>query len=619
MEKKESRTEHKIEKGNVERLGAVREGDGVNFTVAVKTKEPVSLLLYKKGTCEVAEEISFSQAAAAGDVRALKVLGLKAEGYEYNYRIGEKVVQYPCARLLVGQGAFGEKKPDLEHETRCGFDTGDYDWEGDVSPGIAYQDAVMYTLHVRGFSMQPGSGVRHRGTFKGVQEKAEYFKELGINQVKLMPAYEFEEIIRPSRGVNPRYARDGEQEENTKVNYWGYGPGYYFAPKAAYAATAHPAKEFRDMVRTLHRLGIEVLMDICFAPETDYRMAAGCLMSWITNYHVDGFHLVGNQRLANILARDPLFTGTKLLGEYFPPEEAYPDGQLPFVRNLGEYNDGFQMDMRRLLKGDENQLDAFVYRLRRNPDYCGVINYISDHNGFTLMDAVSYEEKHNEANGEKNQDGPDWNLSWNCGTEGPSRKKKIVELRLRQIKNALVMLLLSAGTPMLQAGDEFGNSQGGNNNPYCQDNETGWVDWKCSRKYAAVREFTRELIAFRMRHRILHMERELRIMDTLSCGYPDLSYHGNRAWFGGFENGNRQVGVMYCGEYAGEDCFVYAAYNLHWIEHEFALPHLPDGMVWYTAIDTSKRVYPEGEEPALEGQKMFKVPERTIIVLIGRK
>lgn len=178
----------------------------------------------------------------------------------------------------------------------------------------------------------------------------------------------------------------------------------------------------------------------------------------------------------------------------------------------------------------------------------------------------------------QNHDGPEKNVSWNCGVEGPTRRKKITELRNRQIKNAFLMLLLASGTPMIQAGDEFGNSQGGNNNPYCLDNETSWTDWKAARRNEELTAFVREVLAFRKRHRILHMPQELKIMDTLSCGYPDLSYHGNRAWYGEFENGNREIGVMYCGQYAGEDEFIYAAYNLHWVS--MSLPFRICRSIW---------------------------------------
>ncbi len=443
-------------------------------------------------------------------------------------------------------------------------------------------------------------------------------KNLGINQVKLMPAYEFDEIVKLYNGMNRNYQAPPE-EQREKLNFWGYEKGWYFAPKASYAAGNDPVKEMKDMVRTLHQNGIEVLMEFYFSRDVDFRTAADCLGHWASEYHIDGFHIIGNDELAKMLAKDPVFTGVKLLGSYFPAEEIYARNKVLRNRNLGEYHAGFQEDARGLLKGDQNQVSAFTFRIRRNPAYTGVINYMAGHDGFTMMDMVSYSEKHNEENGEQNHDGPDRNQSWNCGIEGPTRKKKITELRYRQLRNAFLMLLLAAGTPMIQAGDEFGNSQGGNNNPYCLDNETSWTDWKAARKNEGLTAFVRELIAFRKRHRILHMPKELRMMDTLSCGYPDISFHGNRAWYGEFDNGNREIGIMYCGAYAGEDEFIYVAYNLHWKEKEFALPNLPEGMRWHVAIDSSCGIYPQGEEPLCASEKMFSVPERTIKVLIGRR
>ena len=601
------------------KFGAVKEKDGVIFQVALEEPEEAALLLYHRGTDTIVREIPLKDKRIVGNVYAVKLLNLDGEQYEYNYRIGTKVVQDTYAGIIRGRDKFGEPVANGGgHQIRCGFDFKAYDWKDDAPPCIPYEDAVMYGLHVRGFTMQANSKVRHKGTFRGVAEKAEYLKNLGINQVKLMPAYEFDEIVKLYNGMNRNYQAPPE-EQREKLNFWGYEKGWYFAPKASYAAGNDPVKEMKDMVRTLHQNGIEVLMEFYFSRDVDFRTAADCLGHWASEYHIDGFHIIGNDELAKMLAKDPVFTGVKLLGSYFPAEEIYARNKVLRNRNLGEYHAGFQEDARGLLKGDQNQVSAFTFRIRRNPAYTGVINYMAGHDGFTMMDMVSYSEKHNEENGEQNHDGPDRNQSWNCGIEGPTRKKKITELRYRQLRNAFLMLLLAAGTPMIQAGDEFGNSQGGNNNPYCLDNETSWTDWKAARKNEGLTAFVRELIAFRKRHRILHMPKELRMMDTLSCGYPDISFHGNRAWYGEFDNGNREIGIMYCGAYAGEDEFIYVAYNLHWKEKEFALPNLPEGMRWHVAIDSSCGIYPQGEEPLCASEKMFSVPERTIKVLIGRR
>ena len=601
------------------KFGAVKEKDGVIFQVALEEPEEAALLLYQRGTDTIVREIPLKDKRIVGNVYAVKLLNLDGEQYEYNYRIGTKVVQDTYAGIIRGRDKFGEPVANGDgHQIRCGFDFKAYDWKDDTPPCIPYEDAVMYGLHVRGFTMQANSKVRHKGTFRGVAEKAEYLKNLGINQVKLMPAYEFDEIVKLYNGMNRNYQAPPE-EQREKLNFWGYEKGWYFAPKASYAAGNDPVKEMKDMVRTLHQNGIEVLMEFYFSRDVDFRTAADCLGHWASEYHIDGFHIIGNDELAKMLAKDPVFTGVKLLGSYFPAEEIYARNKVLRNRNLGEYHAGFQEDARGLLKGDQNQVSAFTFRIRRNPAYTGVINYMAGHDGFTMMDMVSYSEKHNEENGEQNHDGPDRNQSWNCGIEGPTRKKKITELRYRQLRNAFLMLLLAAGTPMIQAGDEFGNSQGGNNNPYCLVNETSWTDWKAARKNEGLTAFVRELIAFRKRHRILHMPKELRMMDTLSCGYPDISFHGNRAWYGEFDNGNREIGIMYCGAYAGEDEFIYVAYNLHWKEKEFALPNLPEGMRWHVAIDSSCGIYPQGEEPLCASEKMFSVPERTIKVLIGRR
>ena len=195
-------------------------------------------------------------------------------------------------------------------------------------------------------------------------------------------------------------------------------------------------------------------------------------------------------------------------------------------KHLAEYNDGFLVDMRRALKGDEDEMNHLIFRSRRNPADFGVINYMANTNGFTLMDMVSYDTKHNEANGEGNQDGNSYNYSWNCGVEGHTRRKKIVELRRKQIRNAALMLFLSQGTPLLLAGDEFGNSKDGNNNSYCQDNEVSWLNWNLLKTNRDIYEFTKAVIAFRKSHPVFHMAGEPKIMDYLSCGRPDVSYHG---------------------------------------------------------------------------------------------
>ena len=596
-------------------MGAVPVKDGIVFSMERKNNEEASLLLYKKGSKEVIQEIPFPATNTIGDIVCVKAEKIASARYEYNFCIDGKVTLDPYAKVLIGTGKFGEEHPE-GHEVRCAMIAGNYDWEDDRKPQIAYEDAVMYSFHVRGFTKQRYSGVRHKGTFLGITEKAEYFKELGINQIKLMPAYEFTEM--ESVKTHARYRK--EEELPKRLNYWGYTKAFHFAPKRAYAATKDPVREFKDMVKTMHRLGIEVLMEFYFPEGCSPRYITECLQYWVQEYHVDGFHVRGVQGICNLMATDPLFADTKLLNIYFPVEEIYGKKNLPKKRMVAECNDGFMIDVRRFLKGDEESLKAFAERMRRNPKGSGLINYIASHYGFTLCDLVSYEERHNEDNGEQNRDGRVQNYSWNCGEEGKSRKKKILELRNRQMKNAWCMLLLSAGTPMILAGDEFCNSQLGNNNPYCLDNEISWLDWKGYKSgNSEMFRFVKDLIAFRKKHKILHMGQELSMTDSLSCGFPGISYHSSSAWYGELDGQNRKIGVMYCGKYADEDELIYIAYNMHWMEHTFALPALPGGYRWNVALDTSEGILEEDKWRLLPDSRQVQVSSRTVIVLIGRK
>ena len=596
-------------------MGAVPVKDGIVFSMERKNNEEASLLLYKKGSKEVIQEIPFPATNTIGDIVCVKAEKIASARYEYNFCIDGKVTLDPYAKVLIGTGKFGEEHPE-GHEVRCAMIAGNYDWEDDRKPQIAYEDAVMYSFHVRGFTKQRYSGVRHKGTFLGITEKAEYFKELGINQVKLMPAYEFTEM--ESVKTHARYRK--KEELPKRLNYWGYTKAFHFAPKRAYAATKDPVREFKDMVKTMHRLGIEVLMEFYFPEGCNPRYITECLQYWVQEYHVDGFHVRGVQGICNLMATDPLFADTKLLNIYFPVEEIYGKKNLPKKRMVAECNDGFMIDVRRFLKGDEESLKAFAERMRRNPKGSGLINYIASHDGFTLCDLVSYEERHNEDNGEQNRDGRVQNYSWNCGEEGKSRKKKILELRNRQMKNAWCMLLLSAGTPMILAGDEFCNSQLGNNNPYCLDNEISWLDWKGYKSgNSEMFRFVKDLIAFRKKHKILHMGQELSMTDSLSCGFPGISYHSSSAWYGELDGQNRKIGVMYCGKYADEDELIYIAYNMHWMEHTFALPALPGGYRWNVALDTSEGILEEDKWRLLPDSRQVQVSSRTVIVLIGRK
>ena len=283
---------------------------------------------------------------------------------------------------------------------------------------------------------------------------------------------------------------------------------------------------------------------VLFVKGTGGQRILEVLRWWKMIYHVDGFHILGEDIPQKLIAQEPVFSKTKLIFTGVDDRGIY-GGAKPSLRNLAEYNMGFQNTARRFLKGDEDQVSEFCRESRRNPATHGVIRYMASQDGFTLQDLVSYDYRHNEGNGEDNRDGCSYNFSWNCGTEGASRKQAVQELRRRQVRNAVLMVVLSQGTPLFYGGDEFGNSQGGNNNAYCQDNAIGWTDWNQAEKNKELTEFIRDALAFRKEHRILHGSEELRLMDYESRGCPDLSYHSDRAWYAQMENTSRQIGMMY--------------------------------------------------------------------------
>ena len=563
----------RTDKGRIYPLGALVLENGVNFSVAVEQGKKCELLLYKAGGKSPFWNIEMKEEPNHGMLRAIQVEGLKPEEWEYNFRIDGAECLDPYVRAVSGKKNWGE--PLEEGKVPRGrIVVDDYDWEGDAPLQIPYEEVVAYSLHVRGFTKHSSSKVKNKGTFSGVIEKIPYMRHLGINQIHLMPIYEFEE--------NGKYK-----------NYWGYGEAYWFAPKAAYAKSHDQVKELKDMVKSCHRSGIEVILNLPFTAEVSHSNIVECIHYYMLEFHVDGFIVNPCCTPFEELRKDPLLSNTKILRQ----------------------KDDFQDIMRRFLKGDEGMIDGVMWWLRHTTGKDGVFNYITSHTGFTLNDLVSYDRKHNELNGEKNQDGPDYNYSWNCGAEGPSRKKAVVELRKNQIKNACMLLLFAQGMPCIHAGDEFLNSQKGNNNVYCQDNETGWLNWSKEGEEHWLFRFVRDLIAFRRKHPVLHCKEELAGIDRVASGVPDISYHGESAWQVPSEVSSRQLGIYYYGE-AFEDVSCFVAYNMHWLAHSFALPALTKKKKWYLAVSTQDGVLEE--EILLENQKEVIVDERTICIFIGR-
>ena len=599
-------------------------GDGYNFTMEAPERSEVFLLLYHRNSTEPAMEIPLDEKTRSGRVRSIRISGIELSELEYNYKIDGEIVQDKTAHTIVGRETFGEPFDPDPHKIRCRYTSGaEYDWEEDASPDFSFEDMILYKLHVRGYTKAPGSPVRKKGTLSGLMEMIPYFQELGVNTIELMPVYEFTE-------VTPDVKSHGlitHRKDSAKVNFWGYISGFYYAPKRAYCATDDPEKEMKDLVKKLHRSGMKCILEFYFPAEINPSRALKALQFWKLNYHIDGFHVKGDGLPLKLILKDGILSDTMLLLPSVPTE--YLSKEQGRIRTVAEMNAGFMEDMRRFLKSDEGMVENAMWRTRRNAPDHGVINYMACQDGFTLMDMVTYNYRHNEANGQENQDGSSFNYSWNCGVEGPSRKTVVRKTREKQLRNAVFMLMLSQGTPMIYAGDEFGNSQDGNNNAWCQDNPTGWVDWKSFKRQQKLFEFVKKAIAFRQEHPILHMRDELRGTDYLGKGFPDVSYHGERAWYVDKDNTCRMFGAFYYGGY-GRDTkksdarreyspgdFLYIAYNFHWEERSFALPSLPEGIVWKKAADTALPWESCFDAQTDEYVKEVELAPRSIVILMG--
>ncbi len=554
-------------------LGVSKMGNGrINFAFLREDAAPFSVRVYQKR--KVLGEFDFTENDCYGQVFCLQLDGLQETEFTYELKCrrfsesGEDIsaevyAADPYAAVVYGNEIWG--KTNSPHY-RFGMDRDSYDWEADRPLKLPEKDLLIYQLHPRGFTRHRSSGVAGKGTFAGIKGKIPYLNELGITAVELLPSYEFQ-----------------EREDELPVNYWGYKEGFYFAPKASYCASKHPAQEFRDLVKELHRAGIEVILQFWFAQNSDPSFVASVLRFWAVEYHVDGFRLIGAWLPAEQLRRDPVLTDRRIFYEDMDREE-------------------FRLAVRRFLRGEEWALPHFLGEFQsRYAD--GGIHDITDYSGFSLADLVSYEQKHNEANGEENRDGDAYQVSWNCGIEGETDDPGIRKLRMGQMKNAFAYLMLSQSVPRIVAGDEFGFSHGGNNNPYCQDNEINWLDWKLEEHNAQLLSWVRELIAFRKKTQLIPFEQD---QPVVKKGYPHLSFHGTQAWNLNIRGGQRHAGVMLCGLRHYEDAmhsgqtqeasgmeapeseeYIYLACNQDREAQFLALPNLPEGMVWNVWLDSA--------------------------------
>ena len=586
----------------------------------------------------------------------------------------QKVLLDPYAKMIAGRekwGALPSSQSSFVHRGKVIPE--DYSWDGDKPLEIPLNDLVIYEAHVRGFTMGSNSNVSRKGTFVGLTEKLPYLKELGVNCVELLPVFEFDELEN-SRVVNDK--RLYNYWGYSTVGFFAPKAGY-----AASGTLGLVAEEFKNTVKRFHKYGIEVMLDVVFnhtaegnemgpyisfrgidnktyyllTPEGYYYNFSGCgntmncnnavvrnfildcLRYWVSVYHIDGFRFdlasilsrdadgtpMSSPPLLEALAQDPVLGKTKLIAEAWDAGGLYQVGSFPAWGRWAEWNGKYRDCLRRFVKSDAECGPEMLQRIQGSPDLYAnrsaeaSINFITCHDGFTLYDMVSYNQKHNEANGEANCDGANDNNSWNCGAEGVVDDEEVNALRIKQVKNATALLLLSRGVPMILSGDEFCNSQGGNNNAYCQDNDTSWLDWSDLQKHQDVFEFCKRMIGFRKEHPVLR--RKQFYVDTNSSGYPELSFHGQRAWEFDATRPFHTFGFMFAetalDHGAKEDCFIYCGVNTYWEERAMELPVIPDGMSWHKVVYTADATLDEC--PVAE--RTVTLASRSLMVLVGRK
>lgn len=618
--------EFNLKKGDFSRLGVTKGKTWINFCFEGRRQSDCKIILYHRADGNKKAEIDVPEEFSKGNLRAIRIEGAEAVLCDYNFYIDGSICLDPYATQIAGREIWADTNRIQDQKMpRCRCEEKKFSWRGDCEVEIPRKDMVLYKLHIRGFSKAIPKETEDRGTFRGLTKKLSYLKSLGITSIELMPVYEFEELIVSKEKELPEYTRWVEkkkdkikkpkQKDSYKINYWGYGEGCYFAPKASYAASDTPDIELKDCILQMHKKNIECILEMDFPDNVPAERIIDVLRYWVREYHVDGFHLQGNRIPMEIIASDPYLGRTKFFYRYVSGEmlekedETYP--------RLFVDTDEFLYPARKLLSGIDGNVWELANQIKKQNIKYGYINYISDNNGFTLADLFTYENKHNEANGEENSDGPEWNFSTNCGVEGDTTSRNVQKIRDRHMKNAIAVLFLAQGVPMLMSGDEDYNSQQGNNNAYCQDNEIGWKDWKKSKPARDFLQYVRKMITFRKEHEILRMEQPMQLADTLGCGYPDVSYHEENAWISQNHMNRRALGILYCGQYAKEKEDVYIGFNFSNFPKNLALPKQKGKRNWYLSMDTADK---NGFLPVCEKltDPWYTMDAQSVCIIIGK-
>ena len=677
--------------GSSHPLGATLGAGGANFSLFSRSASRVELLLFDRADAAHPSQVVKldPQTQRTYHYWHAFVPGVRT-GQLYAYRVhgssdSARGTRFDPSKVLLdpyGRGAVVPPKYSREAAAQPGdnaatamksvvADPAAYNWDGDAPLKLPSARTIIYEMHVRGFTRHPSSGVAagKRGTYAGLIERIPYLQELGITAVELLPVFQFDPQDCPSG----------------RTNYWGYAPISFFAPHGAYSSRQDPLgplNEFRDMVKALHRAGIEVILDVVFnhtaegndkgptlcfrgiENEAYYilepdrsryanysgtgntlnanhpivrRMIVDSLRYWVSDMHVDGFRF----DLASILARDakghvlpnppvlwdiesdPLLAGTKLIAEAWDAAGLYQVGS--FVGDSWkEWNGRFRDDTRDFFRGAEGSLKRFADRMIGSPEIYGhkerepeqSVNFVTCHDGFTLNDLVCYNDKHNEANGENNRDGANYNRSCNGGVEGPSKDLAVERLRNRQVKNFLAVTLLSLGVPMILMGDEVRRTQGGNNNAYCLDNKANWFDWTLLKKHADVHRFLKLLAARRLLRRTEHERERLSLNQFIQAA--NKAWHGPRLDQPDWSDHSRSIALTV--EIRQEKLLLHLILNAYWEPLDFQLPPAGKGgrAQWHRWIDTAQET-PNDIVPWAKAQKVagltYRAESRSVVAL----
>lgn len=595
---------------------------------------------------------------------------------DYNFNGGDvfdksKCLLDPYAKLISGRNVWGVE-PDWDNpfQYRSKIILDDFDWEGDVPLKTPHNELIIYEAHVRGFTNDESSGVKYKGTYAGLAEKIPYLKELGITAIELLPIFEFDEFegAREIDG-NKLFNYWGYSTVGFFAPKAGYAASGKYSMQADELKTLikelhqNGIKVILDVVFNhtaegnehgpyISFKGLDNKIYYILTPDGYYYNFSGCgntlncnnpvvrnlildcLRYWVGTYHVDGFRFdlaailgrnqdgspMSNPPLLESLAHDPILKDSILIAEAWDAGGLYQVGNFPAYGRWAEWNGKYRDEVRRFLKGDSGLAEAFARRVAGSEDIydrywrgdCASVNFITCHDGFTLYDLFSYNDKHNDANGWGGSDGGNDNHSWNCGWEGDINLPDGIKfLRQKMIKNAAAILLTSIGIPMILAGDEFGNTQFGNNNPYCQDSKISWLDWTLAEKNKNLLQFFKKMIAFRKNHPVL-----MRTSPATPVGYPSISIHGTEAWSFDSSSENRVVGIMFTGKTRdGKDDFIYIGVNAHWDAHEIWLPALPQNISWKIAVNTDLGDNSFYDEPILlDTSQKFLIGARSVII-----